>query len=451
MLDMFMKKLMTAACCVLVLITSNASAQQSSGSTAPEWILQGNIYEVNTRQYTPEGTFRAFERNLFRLKKMGLQTLWFMPICPIGKQDRKGSLGSYYAISDYKKINPEFGTMTDWKILVQRCHEMGMKVIVDWVANHTSPDNVWMASHPDFYVKDSTGKAISPFDWTDARKLNYSNPQLVDSMISAMKYWIKESDIDGYRCDVAEEVPDAFWKKCIGELRKMKPLFFLAEGEKPWLHKAGFNATYTWSVFNVVKDIAAGVKPANSLDTIIEANQTAFDKKDLRMYFTSNHDENSWSKADYGTTPGDSHAPFAVFTQTMDHSVPLIYSGQEEPFLRAIRFFDKDTITFKNYLRSGFYNKLLSLRASNAALNAYSKYEKIKSNDDSRIFAYWRWNGDKKILVVLNLSPVEMEVNLKDIKLDGKAKEVFGGLDKTFNKTYNAYLKAWGYKVFVFD
>ena len=308
-----------------------------------------------------------------------------------------------------------------------------------------------MASHPDFYVKDSTGKAISPFDWTDARKLNYSNPQLVDSMISAMKYWIKESDIDGYRCDVAEEVPDAFWKKCIGELRKMKPLFFLAEGEKPWLHKAGFNATYTWSVFNVVKDIAAGVKPANSLDTIIEANQTAFDKKDLRMYFTSNHDENSWSKADYGTTPGDSHAPFAVFTQTMDHSVPLIYSGQEEPFLRAIRFFDKDTITFKNYLRSGFYNKLLSLRASNAALNAYSKYEKIKSNDDSRIFAYWRWNGDKKILVVLNLSPVEMEVNLKDIKLDGKAKEVFGGLDKTFNKTYNAYLKAWGYKVFVFD
>lgn len=448
---MFMKKLMTAACCVLVLITSNASAQQSSGSTAPEWILQGNIYEVNTRQYTPEGTFRAFERNLFRLKKMGVQTLWFMPICPIGKQDRKGSLGSYYAISDYKKINPEFGTLTDWKILVQRCHEMGIKVIVDWVANHTSPDNVWMASHPDFYVKDSTGKAISPFDWTDARKLNYSNPQLVDSMISAMKYWIKESDIDGYRCDVAEEVPDAFWKKCIGELRKMKPLFFLAEGEKPWLHKAGFNATYSWSVFNVIKDIAAGIKPANSLDTIIEANQASFDKKDLRMYFTSNHDENSWSKADYGTTPGDSHAPFAVFTQTMDHSVPLIYSGQEEPFLRAIRFFDKDTITFKNYLRSGFYNKLLSLRTSNAALNAYSKYEKIKSNDDSRIFAYWRWNGDKKILVVLNLSPVEMEVNLKDNKLDGKAKEVFGGLDKTFNKTYNAYLKAWGYKVFVFE
>ena len=448
---MFMKKLMTAACCVLVLITSNASAQQSSGSTAPEWILQGNIYEVNTRQYTPEGTFRAFERNLFRLKKMGVQTLWFMPICPIGKQDRKGSLGSYYAISDYKKINPEFGTLTDWKILVQRCHEMGIKVIVDWVANHTSPDNVWMASHPDFYVKDSTGKPISPFDWTDARKLNYSNPQLVDSMISAMKYWIKESDIDGYRCDVAEEVPDAFWKKCIGELRKMKPLFFLAEGEKPWLHKAGFNATYSWSVFNVMKDIAAGVKPANSLDTIIEANQASFDKKDLRMYFTSNHDENSWSKADYGTTPGDSHAPFAVFTQTMDHSVPLIYSGQEEPFLRAIRFFDKDTITFKNYLRSGFYNKLLSLRTSNAALNAYSKYEKIKSNDDSRIFAYWRWNGDKKILVVLNLSPVEMEVNLKDNKLDGKAKEVFGGLDKTFNKTYNAYLKAWGYKIFVFD
>lgn len=169
------------------------------------------------------------------------------------------------------------------------------------------------------------------------------------------------------------------------------------------------------------------------------------------MYFTSNHDENSWSKADYGTTPGDSHAPFAVFTQTMDHSVPLIYSGQEEPFLRAIRFFDKDTITFKNYLRKDFYNKLLSLRTSNAALNVYAKYEKLHSNDDSRIFAYWRTNGEKKILIVLNLSAVEMDVNLKDNKLEGKAKELFGGSDKTFNKTYNAVMKAWGYKVFVFD
>ena len=447
---MFMKKLMTSFCCALVMLTTNIYGQQSAN--APEWIQQGNIYEVNVRQYTPEGTFRAFEKNLFRLKRMGVQTLWFMPICPIGKEDRKGSLGSYYAISDYKKINPEYGTFADWKLLVKTCHELGMKVIVDWVANHTSPDNVWMTSNPDFYVKDSiTGKAISPFDWTDARKLNYNNPKLVDSMIAAMKFWIKESDIDGFRCDVAEEVPEAFWKKCITELRKVKPVFMLAEGEKPWLHKAGFNATYTWSVFNIIKDVAAGTKPANALDTIIAANQASFDKKDLRMYFTSNHDENSWSKADYGTTPDDSHAPFAVFTQTMDRSVPLIYSGQEEPFLRAIRFFDKDTITFKNYLRKDFYNKLLNLRTSNAALNVYSKYEKLHSNDDSRIFAYWRTNGDKKVLVVLNLSAVEMDVNLKDNKLEGKAKELFGGSDKTFNKTYNAVMKAWGYKVFVFE
>ena len=445
-----MKKIMSVICCTLVMLTTTIYAQQSPN--AQEWIQQGNIYEVNVRQYTPEGTFRAFEKNLFRLKRMGVQTLWFMPICPIGKEDRKGSLGSYYAISDYKKINPEYGSFADWKLMVTRCHEIGMKVIIDWVANHTSPDNVWMESHPDFYLRDSlSGKAISPFDWTDARKLNYNNPKLVDSMIAAMKFWIKESDIDGFRCDVAEEVPEAFWKKCITELRKVKPIFMLAEGEKPWLHKAGFNTTYTWSVFNVIKDIAAGVKPANSLDTIIEANQASFDKKDLRMYFTSNHDENSWNKADFGTTPGDSHAPFAVFTQTMDHSVPLIYSGQEEPFLRDIRFFDKDTITFKNYLRKDFYNKLLSLRTSNAALNVYSKYEKLHSNDDSRIFAYWRTNGEKKVLVVLNLSGVEMDVNLNDKKLDGKAKEIFGGSEKTFNKTYNALLKAWGYKVFVFE
>ena len=448
---MIMKRISIAISCLLALVFTTANAQQGFSPTAPEWIQQGNIYEVNTRQYTPEGTFKAFEKHLSRLKKMGVQTLWFMPICPIGEQDRKGSLGSYYAISNYTKVNPEFGNMSDWKNLVKKCHEMGFKVIIDWVANHTSPDHSWATSHSDFYVKDSTGKLLSPFDWTDARKLNYSNPKLVDSMISSMKFWVRESDLDGFRCDVAEEVPAAFWQRATGELRRMKQLFFLAEGEKPWLHKAGFNATYTWSVFNVMKDIVAGKKPANSLDTILAKNQTEFDRKDLRMYFTSNHDENSWNQADFGTTPGASHAPFAVFTQTMDHSVPLIYSGQEEPFLRAVRFFDKDTIDFKDYARSSFYKTLLSLREKNAALGAYAKYEKLKSNDDSRIFAYFKMNADKKILVILNLNAEEGTAELIDKRIEGKATELFTGVAKTFDKKCNASLKPWGYKVFVFE
>ena len=448
---MSLNKKLILTFCTLVIFTSTAIAQQTFSPTAPDWIQQGNIYEVNTRQYTPEGTFKAFEKHLPRLKKMGVQTLWFMPICPIGEQDRKGSLGSYYAISNYTKVNPEFGTMDDWKKLVKKCHEMGFKVIIDWVANHTSPDHSWAINHPEFYVKDSTGKLLSPFDWTDARKLNYSNPKLADSMVASMKFWIRESDIDGFRCDVAEEVPAAFWSRCIGELRRMKSIFMLAEGEKPWLHKAGFNATYSWNVFKVIIDVAAGTKPATALDSIIQKNQADFDRKDLRMYFTSNHDENSWNQADYGRTPGASHAPFAVFTQTMDRSIPLIYSGQEEPCLRAIRFFDKDTIEFKDYARSSFYKTLLSLREKNAALGVYAKYEKIKSNDDSRIFAYWKMNADKKILVILNLSSEEGTVELVDKKLDGKATELFTGVSKTFDKKCNASMKAWGYKVYVFE
>src|SRR5215831_10728428 len=203
----------------------------------PNWIMRGNIYEVNVRQYTPEGTFKAFEKNLDRLKQMGVQTLWFMPIYPISKVDRKGALGSYYAVADYTSINPEFGTLDDWNELVNRAHDMGFKVVIDWVPNHTGADNHWLKEHPDFYVKDSTGKAAVPYDWTDTRKLNYNNPALQDSMISDMKYWITTSGVDGFRCDVAGDVPDGFWKKCIAELKRSKAnIFMLAEADKPSLH-----------------------------------------------------------------------------------------------------------------------------------------------------------------------------------------------------------------------
>src|SRR6187399_476281 len=192
----------------------------------PEWMTQGNIYEVNVRQYTPEGTFNAFAKHLDRLKQMGVQTLWFMPINPISKVDRKGLMGSYYAVSDYTKINPEFGTLDDWKELVKHAHDMGFKVIIDWVPNHSGADNRWITEHPDFYVKDSTGKPAVPYDWTDTRKLDYKNPALQDSMISSMKYWITVSDVDGFRCDVAGDVPDDFWKRCIAELKKTREDIF---------------------------------------------------------------------------------------------------------------------------------------------------------------------------------------------------------------------------------
>jgi alpha-amylase len=443
--------------CAVFSCKSNSQQQQTENTKAdtatvdghPAWIEQGNIYEVNVRQYTPEGTFKAFEANLERIKDMGVQTLWFMPINPISKIDRKGVLGSYYAVSNYTAVNPEFGTLDDWKELVKQCHEMGFKIIIDWVPSHTGADHYWLEQHPDFYIRDSvTGKAISLYDWTDTRKLDYKNPVLVDSMINSMKFWIRETGIDGFRCDVAGEVPDEYWKKCIPELRSMKNIFMLAEGNKPSLPEDGFDATYTWNEFNMMKLIAKGQRPAFAFDSVINKTDTTFPKNALLMYFTSNHDENSWNKADYGTMPGDSHAPFAVLTQTIGRSVPLIYSGQEEPFLDSISFFYKDTITFGKYARAGFYNTLLNLRKNNPALAANAAFKKLKSSNDAAVYAYERTSGKNKVLVILNLSGKEQKASLPGISIEGMPENIFTGKLEELKKDGEFNLKPWDYLVY---
>ena len=415
----------------------------------PSWIMQGNIYEVNIRQYTPEGTFKAFEPNLQRLKDMGVQTLWFMPINPISKIDRKGELGSYYAVSNYDAINPEFGNMDDWKSLVKKCHEMGFKVIIDWIPNHTGGDHYWLQQHPDFYVRDSvTGKVISPFDWTDTRKLNYANPVFVDTMINAMKFWLKESDIDGFRCDVAGDVPDAFWKKCIPELKTGRNIFMLAEGNKASLQDDGFDATYTWDEFSMMKQIAKGERPAFALDSVLNRVDSTFPKTRLLMYFTSNHDENSWNKADYATMPGESHAPFAILTQTIGKSIPLIYSGQEEPFLDSISFFYKDTITFGKYARADLYKKLLALRKENPALAANAAFKKLKTTNDNAVYAFARESGKRKLLVLLNLSNKAQSFNIEHGDFAGKPLNIFSGVNEALMNNRKFDLKPWGYIVY---
>ncbi len=414
----------------------------------PAWIMQGNIYEVNIRQYTPEGTFKAFEKSLPRLKNMGVQTLWFMPINPISKIERKGTLGSYYAVSDYTAINPEFGTMNDWKALVKKCHSMGFKVIIDWVANHTGADHYWLQKHPDFYVKDSTGNPASQFDWTDTRKLNFNNPELVDSMINCMKFWIEQTDIDGFRCDYAVGPSKEFWNKCIKELKKEKNIFMLAEADTAWLHDVGFDATYTWSEFNMMKLIAKGERPAFGLDSVLMNVENTYPKNALKMYFTSNHDENSWNKADYGTMPGAIHAPFALLTQTIERSIPEIYSGQEEPFLDSISFFYKDTIHFKNFARSDFYKTLLNLRKINSALAANASFKKIKTNKDEFIYSYLRQNKERKVLVILNLSSSAQSFSLNNNSIQGSPINVFSHIKEQIKSNQIFQLSAWAYKVY---
>ncbi|MBS1597882.1 MAG: alpha-amylase [Bacteroidetes bacterium] len=433
--------------CLVVFSQSHKSASAAIIEGHPAWIMQSNIYEVNVRQYTNEGTFNAFAKNLDRLKKMGVEVLWFMPLNPISKVDRKGTLGSYYAVSDYTAVNPEFGTMADWKNLVKLCHSKGFKVVIDWVPNHTGGDHRWLTEHPDFFVKDSTGKAAIAVDWSDTRQLDYKNPVMQDSMINAMKFWITNSDIDGFRCDVAWNVPGPFWKKCISTLRKMKNIFMLAEGDRPYLLENGFDAFYPWDMFHMMIAVSKGDRPAFALDSVKNKYDKEFPKRSIKMYFTSNHDENSWNKSDFGTFPGASHAPFAVFTQTMAGSVPLIYSGQEEPILRAIEFFEKDPMSFEKLGREKFYRTLLDLRKRNMALSADASFRKIKVGDEKAIYAFVREKGGKKVFVILNLSNAEQSISITDKTLLGNPYNVFmGNKERLTSKEWK--IEPWGYVIY---
>ena len=434
--------------------TSTADSSRTTDSAVrtnvpPDWILQGNIYEVNVRQYTPEGTFNAFATHLQRLKDMGVQTLWFMPINPIGKEGRKGALGSYYAISDYRSINPEFGTMQDWKTLVNKVHEMGMKVIIDWVPNHTAPDHPWVKQHPDFFIRDSvTGLPVHQpgTDWTDTRKLDFKNRQLWDSTIAAMKYWVTETGIDGFRCDHAQGQGKEFWTKANAELKGLKSgLLMLAEAEDPWVYDAGFDMSYAWRFFHKTVDVAAGRRPAFALDSVLHEADSTFHSKGLFLHFTSNHDENSWNKADYGTMPGASHAPFAVLTQTIKSGVPLIYSGQEEPVLDSLSFFYKDTISFAKLGRAKFYTALLNLRRNNPALAADASFKKLRTSADKAIYAFEREKGGNKVLVVLNLSKTLQKFTWTDQPSEKEWDNLF--LMNT--EPVLTSIEPWGYVVYV--
>jgi glycosidase len=434
--------------------TQVTTANTNTDSTAtidghPAWIEQGNVYEVNVRQYTPEGTFKAFEKHLQRLKNMGVQTLWFMPIQPIGVEGRKGALGSYYAVSDYRSVNPEFGTMNDWKTLVDTIHKLGMKVIIDWVPNHTAPDHPWVKAHPEFYYRDSiTGKPIHQpgTDWTDTRKLDFKNSQMADSMIASIKFWITETGLDGFRCDHAQGPGKDFWKTCNAELKKVKNVLMLAEAEDDWVYDAGFDMSYAWKVFHLTKDIAAGKRPASSLDTMLKQQDSTFSSSAIFLYFTSNHDENSWNKAEYATMPGASHAPFAVLTQTIDQSVPLIYSGQEEPFLDSISFFYKDTISFNKYQRGSFYKTLLNLRKNNPALAANASFKKLSTSNDAAMYAFEREKDGDKVLVILNLSKNAQNFTWKEKPSATEWNNVFAGNKEPVDKGFG--IEPWGYAVY---
>ncbi|HLW07104.1 MAG TPA: alpha-amylase family glycosyl hydrolase, partial [Marinilabiliaceae bacterium] len=348
---------------------SKPSVEPKNVSKTPvsEWSKDAVIYEVNTRQYTEAGTFEAFEAHLPRLKELGVDILWFMPIYPIGEKNRKGTLGSYYSIRDYQAVNPEFGTMEDFKSLVQKAHELDMKVILDWVANHTSWDHEWITTHPEWYTKDSIGNMIAPFDWTDVAQLDYTQEGVRTAMKSALNFWVNETDIDGYRCDVAGMVPVDFWESAAEELNAIKPIFMLAEdeAETDLLLKA-FNANYGWEFHHIMNDIAKDDKTAVDATEYLQNITNKYPKGAYPMQFTSNHDENSWN----GTTHermGDAANTFAALTFVVE-GMPLIYNGQEAGLNKRLEFFEKDFIDWSDLSASQLYSQLIKLKKENKAL-----------------------------------------------------------------------------------
>ncbi len=414
----------------------------------PKWSYPANIYEVNLRQYTPEGTFEAFSRHLPRLKDMGVKILWFMPVTPISVLGRLGTLGSYYSVKNYIETNPEFGSLDDFKRLVNEAHELGFKVIIDWVANHAGNDNVWIAEHPVFFCYDKDNLPVHPHGWSDVSQLNYENEELWIAMTDAMKFWITECDIDGYRCDMAHLVPLKFWVYAKKKLTKVKEhLFWLAECEVPEYHEV-FDATYTWKWMHASEDLMHNKIDFRSLISVLYKSNTEFPANAFRAYFTSNHDENSWNGTAFEKY-GEAAALMAVFSCTWN-GIPLIYSGQELPNTKRLKFFEKDPIEWTgNFELHDFYKTLLLLHATNRSLRAGDTdvLTKIISDpDQEKVFAFLRKNGDSQVLTILNFSAGDVNFLVKDVC--GVFRNVFSGPDLNFDNNETVYLHPWGYLVF---
>jgi glycosidase len=413
----------------------------------PEWSKNASIYEVNIRQYTPEGTFNAFARHLPRLQEMGVDILWLMPIHPIGEKNRKGSMGSYYSVKNYLGINPEFGTEEDFKNLIDQIHELGMYVIIDWVANHTAWDNQLIFDHPEWYTKNEKGEIIAPVeDWTDVADLNYDIPEVRKYMADALIYWVKDFNIDGYRCDVAGMVPTDFWNNVRHELDKIKPVFMLAEANEPELHEYAFDMTYAWDIHILFNEIAQGKKNIENLVNQLEKEKTKYNASDYRMMFTSNHDENSWKGTVYERL-GEATETFAVLSATLP-GMPLIYNGQEACMNKQLRFFEKDTIQWdKKCSMDELYNTLLTLKENNKALwnGAFGgPLKRIATSADGHIFAFSRKKDDCQVITIVNLSDQEIEFELSGDIGNDQLYEIFTKEQITTQYT----MQPWDYKVF---
>ncbi|MBN8704337.1 MAG: alpha-amylase [Bacteroidetes bacterium] len=431
-------------------IAFGSFAQQKPAIKTVEWSKNATIYEVNVRQFSESGTFKAVEAKLPELKELGVGILWLMPINPIGEKNRKLPLGSYYAVRNYTGINPEFGTEAHFHDLIKKAHELGMKVIIDWVANHTAWDHPWVLTNPEYYTKNSKGEMIAPVeDWADVADLDYSNQGLRKDMIESMKYWVEEFDLDGFRCDVAGMVPVEFWDSARKELDKVKPVFMLAEAHEPELHNHAFDMTYGWQFKDYFNNIAQGKHNADSLRSYLVNKETKMYHPDnYRMLFITNHDENTWNGNEFKRL-GDAYQVMTVLTFTLP-GMPLIYNGQEAGMTQELKFFEKDPIQWKDHSNKALYKKLTSLRLKHSSLwsGEYGGNFKIQTtSDDQNAFSFSRKNEEDEIQVVVNLTGKEMEVTLKSTGFVGKSEELLTGETINLNSGLKVKLAPWSWKI----
>lgn len=443
--------------------TENKIAAVSS-----EMIECAVIYEANIRQYSPEGTFNAFTKDISQLKELGVKVIWVMPINPISQikrkatgdmftseiedeEDRKKYLGSYYSVSDYKAINPEFGTKADFQNLVDTAHKNGIYVIIDWVPNHTGWDHPWITAHPEWYTQNEQGEIIDPINpdtgeswgWTDTADLNYDNQDMRNEMISDLKYWVENLNIDGFRMDVAHKVPVEFFKIAIDELKKIKPLFMLAEAEQPDLLQNGFDMHYGWEVHHILNDIANGNKTVKDFDEYIIRNASVLEADDINMNFVTNHDENSWSGTLKERMP-DNKETFTALTYVMP-GMPLIYSGQEYDLDHRLKFFEKDEIPKTKGDYYDVLKKLGKLKNTNSALHGgkqAASYNRIATNNEN-VLVFKRAKNGSVVTFIANLSNEEQTINnvLSGNFLDYMANKKIEFSEETFT------LKPWEYKI----
>ena len=393
---------------IILAIAAAALALSCTQTAAPKQQPLENtvVYEMNVRQYTPEGTFAAAQQELPRLAELGVDIVWLMPIYPIGVEGRKGTLGSYYAIKDYCDINPEFGTLADFDNFVAEAHRLGLRVVIDWVANHTSPDAKWVTEAPLYwYERDAEGNTTFTADWSDTANLNYNNPDMCAEMVRSMRFWM-ERGIDGFRCDMACEVPLEFWQGAISELRADYPeMYWLAEGEEPLLHSlSGFNSSYSWELHHMMNAIARGEQNIPELLAYLEKDAERQPADAFRLMFTSNHDENSWAGTEFERM-GDAAKVMAVLTFTLPGGQPLIYTGQEIGWNKRFEFFEKDPIpAWEKNEYFDFYKELISIRHANPALAAGDrggKFEVVSAEDSVLVFT--RTLPDNKVTVKVEL------------------------------------------------